>query len=154
MHSADLTPSQSWIWHGIPANIVSEQGPEFICHICRAFCQVLRATLILFCGYNPQTNGQTELSCIRESILEFSPSSLDCVCSQLPVQHRHMYETILMFIVFPTTSISSPRGQGTHPLSPSPSPLLLKSLAPHSSHPSPFCWPPKMAHSLPSSPVS
>lgn len=46
--------------HGIPADIVSDRGPQFISQVWRAFCSALGCTVSLSSGFHPQTNGQTE----------------------------------------------------------------------------------------------
>uniref|UniRef100_A0A3B3I4G6 Gypsy retrotransposon integrase-like protein 1 n=1 Tax=Oryzias latipes TaxID=8090 RepID=A0A3B3I4G6_ORYLA len=46
--------------HGIPADIVSDRGPQFISQVWKAFCTALGATVSLTSGYHPQSNGQAE----------------------------------------------------------------------------------------------
>ncbi|KAL0148254.1 hypothetical protein M9458_056486, partial [Cirrhinus mrigala] len=45
---------------GIPEEIVSNRGPQFISHVWKAFLKLLGVTVNLSSGYHPQTNGQTE----------------------------------------------------------------------------------------------
>ncbi|KAL0159145.1 hypothetical protein M9458_047221, partial [Cirrhinus mrigala] len=45
---------------GLPEDIVSDRGPQFISRVWRAFFQLLGVTVSLSSGYHPQTNGQTE----------------------------------------------------------------------------------------------
>ncbi len=45
---------------GVPENIVSDRGPQFIFHVWKAFFRLLGVTVSLSSGYHPQTNGQTE----------------------------------------------------------------------------------------------
>lgn len=45
---------------GIPEDVVSNCGPQFISHVWRAFFKMLSVTVSLSSGYHPQTNGQTE----------------------------------------------------------------------------------------------
>lgn len=45
---------------GIPEDIVSDRGPQFISRFWRAFCSLLGVSVSLSSGYHPQTNGQTE----------------------------------------------------------------------------------------------
>ncbi len=45
---------------GIPEDIVSDQGPQFISRVWKAFFHLLGVTVSLSSGYHPQTNGQTE----------------------------------------------------------------------------------------------
>uniref|UniRef100_A0A8C7WW16 Integrase catalytic domain-containing protein n=1 Tax=Oryzias sinensis TaxID=183150 RepID=A0A8C7WW16_9TELE len=46
--------------HGIPVDIVSDRGPQFISQVWKAFCTTLGATVSLSSGYHPQSNGQAE----------------------------------------------------------------------------------------------
>ena len=46
--------------HGIPSDIVSDRGPQFVSRVWKAFCKAMGATASLSSGYHPQTNGQTE----------------------------------------------------------------------------------------------
>lgn len=46
--------------YGLPEDIVSDRGPQFISRVWRAFFQLLGTTVSLSSGYHPQTNGQTE----------------------------------------------------------------------------------------------
>ncbi|KAL0164369.1 hypothetical protein M9458_040122, partial [Cirrhinus mrigala] len=45
---------------GLPEEIVSDRGPQFISHIWQAFFKLLGVSVNLSSGYHPQTNGQTE----------------------------------------------------------------------------------------------
>ncbi len=45
---------------GVPEDIVSDRGPQFISHVWKAFFHLLGVTVSLSSGYHPQTNGQTE----------------------------------------------------------------------------------------------
>ncbi|KAL0204489.1 hypothetical protein M9458_002507, partial [Cirrhinus mrigala] len=46
--------------YGIPEEIVSDRGPQFISHVWKAFFHLLGVTVSLSSGYHPQTNGQTQ----------------------------------------------------------------------------------------------
>uniref|UniRef100_A0A096M8A1 Gypsy retrotransposon integrase-like protein 1 n=1 Tax=Poecilia formosa TaxID=48698 RepID=A0A096M8A1_POEFO len=46
--------------HGIPMEILSDRGPQFVSQVWRQFCTALGAKVALSSGYHPQTNGQTE----------------------------------------------------------------------------------------------
>lgn len=46
--------------HGIPLDIDSERGPQFISYLWKVFCSALGASVSLSSGFHPQTNGQTE----------------------------------------------------------------------------------------------
>lgn len=46
--------------HGLPADVVSDRGPQFISKFWTEFYRLLGATVSLSSGYHPQTNGQSE----------------------------------------------------------------------------------------------
>ncbi len=41
-------------------NIVTDWGPQFMSHYCRAFWSLFGSSVSLFSGFLPQSNGQTE----------------------------------------------------------------------------------------------
>ncbi|KAJ7991165.1 hypothetical protein DPEC_G00294420 [Dallia pectoralis] len=45
---------------GLPEDIVSDRGPQFISRVWKAFCDRLGVSISLSSGYHPQSNGQTE----------------------------------------------------------------------------------------------
>ncbi len=47
-------------YYGIPEDIVSYRGPQFISRVWKAFFSLLGVTVSLSSGYHPQSNGQTE----------------------------------------------------------------------------------------------
>uniref|UniRef100_A0AAY5K2N8 ribonuclease H n=1 Tax=Esox lucius TaxID=8010 RepID=A0AAY5K2N8_ESOLU len=57
---ADLIFQQVFRQFGIPEDIVSDRGPQFITRVWRAFCDQLGVSVSLSSGYHPETNGQTE----------------------------------------------------------------------------------------------
>ncbi len=46
--------------HGLPVDVVSDRGPQFVSKFWTEFCGQLGATARLSSGYHPQTNGQAE----------------------------------------------------------------------------------------------
>ncbi|KAI2667139.1 Transposon Tf2-9 polyprotein [Labeo rohita] len=46
--------------HGLPTDVVSDRGPQFVSKFWREFCRLLGATVSLSSGFHPQSNGQTE----------------------------------------------------------------------------------------------
>ena len=58
--TADLLVNHVVRLHGIPTDIVSDRGPQFISQVWKAFCRALGASVSLSSGYHPQTNGQAE----------------------------------------------------------------------------------------------
>ncbi|KAM3850576.1 A disintegrin and metalloproteinase with thrombospondin motifs 14-like [Diretmus argenteus] len=66
--------------HGIPSDIVSDRGPQFISQVWRAFCKAMGATVSLSSGHHPQTNGQAErtnqdLEATLRCVAEADPTS-------------------------------------------------------------------------------
>lgn len=76
--TADLLVSHVVRLHGIPTDVVSDRGPQFISQVWRSFCRGLGASVSLSSGFHPQTNGQTERT---NQDLE---SALRCVASANP----------------------------------------------------------------------
>uniref|UniRef100_A0A3B3IH34 Gypsy retrotransposon integrase-like protein 1 n=1 Tax=Oryzias latipes TaxID=8090 RepID=A0A3B3IH34_ORYLA len=58
--TAQVLVNQVFRDHGIPSDIVSDRGPQFISQVWKAFCSALGATVSLTSGYHPQSNGQAE----------------------------------------------------------------------------------------------
>uniref|UniRef100_A0A3B3HKF8 Gypsy retrotransposon integrase-like protein 1 n=1 Tax=Oryzias latipes TaxID=8090 RepID=A0A3B3HKF8_ORYLA len=58
--TADIMTKQVFRHHGIPLDIVSDRGPQFISQVWKAFCTALGATVSLTSGYHSQSNGQAE----------------------------------------------------------------------------------------------
>ncbi|KAI2644560.1 Transposon Ty3-I Gag-Pol polyprotein [Labeo rohita] len=56
----DRAPKQVFRHFGLPEEIVSDRGPQFIFHVWKAFFKLLSVSVNLSSGYHPQTNGQTE----------------------------------------------------------------------------------------------
>lgn len=56
----DLLVQHVFRIHGIPVDIVSDRGPQFISQVWRSFCKALGANVSLSSGFHPQSNGQTE----------------------------------------------------------------------------------------------
>lgn len=50
--------------HGLPVNVVSDRGPQFVSKFWVDFCQQLGTTVSISSGYHPQTNGQAKLTSI------------------------------------------------------------------------------------------
>ncbi len=60
LETAELLVQHVFCLHGIPLDIVSDRGPQFISQVWKSFCQALGASVSLSSGFHPQTNGQTE----------------------------------------------------------------------------------------------
>lgn len=64
--------------HGIPADVVSDRGPQFSSVFWQEFCRLLGATPSLSSGFHPQSNGQTE------RMNQQMETALRCTVSQNP----------------------------------------------------------------------
>lgn len=78
--TAQLLVQHVFRLHGIPADVVSDRGPQFTSAVWKAFCQALGASVSLSSGYHPQTNGQTEranqhLESVLRCVAATNPSS-------------------------------------------------------------------------------
>lgn len=60
MQTAELLFNHVFRYYGIPEDIVSDRGPQFISRVWKAFFSLLGVTISLTSGYHPQSNGQTE----------------------------------------------------------------------------------------------
>uniref|UniRef100_A0A3P9MMP6 Gypsy retrotransposon integrase-like protein 1 n=1 Tax=Oryzias latipes TaxID=8090 RepID=A0A3P9MMP6_ORYLA len=75
---ADILVHQVFRNHGIPKDIVSDRGPQFVSQVWRTFCSALGATVSLSSGYHPQSNGQAKRA---NQELE---AALRCLAAQNP----------------------------------------------------------------------
>ncbi len=46
--------------HGLPMDVVSDRGPQFVSKFWKEFCRLLGVSVSLSSGFHPQSNGQTE----------------------------------------------------------------------------------------------
>ena len=76
--TADLLTQHVIRLHGIPADIVSDRGPQFTSKVWQAFCRGIGATVSLTSGYHPQSNGQAERA--NQSLED----TLRCYCEKNP----------------------------------------------------------------------
>jgi len=58
--TAQLLVKHVFRLHGIPQEILSDRGPQFVSQVWKAFCSALNCKSSLTSGYHPQSNGQTE----------------------------------------------------------------------------------------------
>ncbi|XDV48573.1 hypothetical protein PO909_017970 [Leuciscus waleckii] len=78
--------------HGLPTDVVSDRGSQFVSKFWQEFCRLLGATVSLSSGYHPQSNGQTEranqdLERMLRCVVSKNPSSW---CQQLSmVEYAH-----------------------------------------------------------------
>lgn len=78
--TAQLITQHVFRLHGIPNDIVSDRGPQFISQVWRSFCQAVGASVSLSSGYHPQSNGQSEranqeLESLLRCVIDNNPSS-------------------------------------------------------------------------------
>uniref|UniRef100_A0A8C1XQM0 Gypsy retrotransposon integrase-like protein 1 n=1 Tax=Cyprinus carpio TaxID=7962 RepID=A0A8C1XQM0_CYPCA len=60
METAELMFNHIFRYFGIPKDILSDRGPQFISRVWKAFHSLLGVAVSLSSGYHPQSNGQTE----------------------------------------------------------------------------------------------
>ncbi len=60
IETAENLFNQVFRYFGIPEDIVSDRGPQFISRVWKPFLCLLNVTVSLSSGYHPQTNRQTE----------------------------------------------------------------------------------------------
>lgn len=78
--------------HGIPTDVVSDRGPQFISRFWQEFCRQIGATASLSSGYHPQTNGQCERANqdLGRTLRCLSSQYPNSWCDQLPwVEYSH-----------------------------------------------------------------
>ena len=95
--TADLMIQHVFRIHGIPLDIVSDRGPQFVSRVWKSFCQALGATVSLSSGFHPQTNGQCERA---NQNLE---ATLRCVAAQDPCS----WSSFLPWVEYAHNSLTS-----------------------------------------------
>lgn len=60
LETAQLLVQRVFRFYGIPQDIVSDRGPQFISQAWKAFCSAQGASVSLSSGFHPQINGRTE----------------------------------------------------------------------------------------------
>ncbi|CAM4735650.1 unnamed protein product [Leuciscus chuanchicus] len=79
--------------HGLPTDVVSDRGPQFVSKFGREFCKLLGATVSLSSGFHPQSNGQTEranqnLERVLRCLVSKNPSSWSQQLSMVEYAHN------------------------------------------------------------------
>ncbi|XDV37137.1 hypothetical protein PO909_006790 [Leuciscus waleckii] len=79
--------------HGLPIDVVSDRGPQFVSKFWREFCKLLGATVSLSSGFHPQSNGQTEranqdLERVLRCLVPKNPSSWSQQLSMVEYAHN------------------------------------------------------------------
>uniref|UniRef100_A0A3Q3B5M5 Gypsy retrotransposon integrase-like protein 1 n=1 Tax=Kryptolebias marmoratus TaxID=37003 RepID=A0A3Q3B5M5_KRYMA len=87
LETAQLLVHHVFRLHGIPQDVVSDRGPQFVSQVWKAFCNALGAQVSLSSCYHPQSNGQTErcnqeLEAALRCVINNNPSSW---CKHLPL---------------------------------------------------------------------
>uniref|UniRef100_A0A8C5G6N4 Integrase catalytic domain-containing protein n=1 Tax=Gouania willdenowi TaxID=441366 RepID=A0A8C5G6N4_GOUWI len=95
--TADLLILHVFRLHGIPADIVSDRGPQFTSEVWKTFCSALGASVSLTSGFHPQSNGQTERA--NQSLETF----LRCMTSDNP----SAWSSLLPWIEYAHNSLSN-----------------------------------------------
>ncbi|KAL0146495.1 hypothetical protein M9458_058126 [Cirrhinus mrigala] len=60
LETAECLFNHVFRYYGLPEDIVSDRGPQFISRVWKSFFKLLGVTVSLSSGYHPQTNGQRE----------------------------------------------------------------------------------------------
>uniref|UniRef100_A0A8C6VZ26 Gypsy retrotransposon integrase-like protein 1 n=1 Tax=Nothobranchius furzeri TaxID=105023 RepID=A0A8C6VZ26_NOTFU len=76
--TANLLIKHVFRLHGIPSEILSDRGPQFVARVWTEFATHLGAWVSLTSGFHPQTNGQCE------RLNQELEAMLRCVCSSNP----------------------------------------------------------------------
>uniref|UniRef100_A0A8C1LRZ5 Gypsy retrotransposon integrase-like protein 1 n=1 Tax=Cyprinus carpio TaxID=7962 RepID=A0A8C1LRZ5_CYPCA len=81
--------------HGLPENVVSDRGPQFVSKFWAEFCRQLGATASLSSGYHPQTNGQAEranqdLERVLRCVASAEPSSWSSRLTMVEYAHNSL----------------------------------------------------------------
>uniref|UniRef100_A0A669CB49 Gypsy retrotransposon integrase-like protein 1 n=1 Tax=Oreochromis niloticus TaxID=8128 RepID=A0A669CB49_ORENI len=97
LETAQLLTNHVFRLHGIPADIVSDRGPQFTSRVWKEFCSSLGAQVSLSSGFHPQTKGQTERA---NQELE---AALRCVAST----HQTTWSEQLPWIEYAQNSLTS-----------------------------------------------
>ena len=88
--TAEIVLAQVFRLHGLPRDLVSDRGPQFVSAFWKEFCTLLGATASLSSGYHPQSNGQSE------RLNQELECGLRCLASQNP----KLWSTQLVWIEY------------------------------------------------------
>uniref|UniRef100_A0A8C1QKT9 Gypsy retrotransposon integrase-like protein 1 n=1 Tax=Cyprinus carpio TaxID=7962 RepID=A0A8C1QKT9_CYPCA len=81
--------------HGLPMDVVSDRGSQFVSKFWQEFCKLLGATVSLSSGYHPQSNGQSEranqdLERMLRCLVAKNPSSWSQQLSMVEYAHNSL----------------------------------------------------------------
>ena len=58
-----------WKLHGLPKEVISDRGPQFVSNFMRRLSEILGIKVAASTAYHPQTDGQTE--CVSQEVEQF-----------------------------------------------------------------------------------
>src|ERR1700733_7468290 len=73
--------------HGVPEEVISDRGPQFVSHFWKRFVELLGGKICLSSAYHPQSDGQTERTnqTLEQYLRCFVSYQKDNWCSLLPL---------------------------------------------------------------------
>ncbi len=87
--------------HGLPVDVVSDRGPQFVSKFWTEFCRQLGATMSLSSGYHPQTNGQAErANQDLERVLRCVASAEASSWSSRLTMFEYAHNSLTVFLLF------------------------------------------------------
>ncbi len=105
MMTAELMFNHVFRYFGIPEDIVSDRGPQFISHVWQNFFKLLGVTVSLSSGYHPQTNGLPANLLSRPPGLLEPVHWLGRVRPELPSTVIHWTHSLPVRARFPATHV-------------------------------------------------
>ena len=66
---AQLFWDNIWKLHGLPEEVISDRGPQFMLNFTCRLSKILRIKVAASTAYHPQTNGQTR--CVNQEVEQF-----------------------------------------------------------------------------------
>ena len=58
-----------WKLHGLPKEVISDRGPQFVLNFMQGLSKILGIKVAASLAYHPQTDGQTE--CVNQEVEQF-----------------------------------------------------------------------------------